>query len=279
MLNSIAALFFNRVLIRSTGLLTSILLARLLGPELQGQASLLIMVGVLLFTFAVLGLDSGAVYFVRRLGEEESSFFWSALPLFLTGCLVGCGLFVFSARSFLASAFHDSSTPALLFTCGFVIVEGLFSILSMLIMAQERVRQYNIATAVKAACLLLLMAVALLAGWRSVPLVIALYGCSGLLASAVALYFLRPRLNGSHRLSIRQMLSFSLFPWSGNLLNLLSLRIDAIMVSAFVVSSDKVRAEDLGLYTVCIMAIGAAREFQNAIQTVFFPHVAGQTVE
>ena len=276
MLRSIAALFANRVFIRSTSLISSILLARLLGPELQGQASFLVMMGMLLFTVSVLGMDTSAIFYVRRKGVTQGQFFWRTLPYIFAASVCTTIVFLALSRSVLSSAFQQYGNILLLLTCAFALLEGVFTLLAALLMARECVRYYNRVTALKAACLMLLMLLALLFQWRDLMLVLVFYCLSSVVAVSLCFYYLRPSSSKHDSLRMRDVLSFSVFPWMSNLLTLVSLRIDAVMLSVFIVKSEKVAPEDLGLYTICILAVGAAREFQNAIQTAFFPHVAGQ---
>lgn len=64
--HDVASVFGSRLLMLAVGMLTSILLARTLGPSGRGELAVLLVVPTLVLTFADLGLKQAAVYFVGQ---------------------------------------------------------------------------------------------------------------------------------------------------------------------------------------------------------------------
>jgi O-antigen/teichoic acid export membrane protein len=273
MLKSSVSIFGNRMIVRLLNLLLAVLIARALGPELQGVVSFLVVQAGLMTTLSILGLDTGLIYHLRRLRMPESEFLRRAIPLAILGSVLSClGLWVLYP---LPAAGLTRFSPTLIgLLCAIFVSDVFGSLLRNLFLARDQVSRFNRFELTQSLLLLALTGLGLWAFPRQVvPVLLALVISRMLtviwmaLSNQVALG--RWTLEGS-----RPILAYSLQPWLGNLFSLLTLRLDTILVSWFIGMGQGVTPADLGLYTICVLAISRAQDVQVIIQTAFFPAVA-----
>ncbi|MCA9786644.1 MAG: oligosaccharide flippase family protein [Candidatus Delongbacteria bacterium] len=278
MLKSSLAIFSNRLLVRVINLLLAVLVARVLGPELQGIVSFMVMQAGLLLSLAVLGMDSGLIYFVRRMNMSEAEFLRRAWPLMSLGILVVSGL-VAVLYPWPLLGFSRYAPILVVVTCCIFAVDTFGSVLRQIFLVRDQVKRFNRFELTQSLLLLGLTALGLAFFPQAVlPVLLAM-----LVSRLATLLWMGARnhvpvgrwtLRGSS-----PILAYSLQPWLGNLFSLLNLRLDTIFVSWFIGLGMGVTPADLGFYTICVLAIGRAQDVQVAIQTAFFPTVAGLPIE
>jgi len=278
MLKTSLAIFSNRLLVRGLNLLLAVLIARALGPELQGIVSFLAMQAGLLMALATLGVDTGLIYYIRRLGMTESDFLRRAWPLIGLG--VGLtALGVWLLYPIPMAGFSRFSPLLIALTCGIFATDVYGAVLRNLFLVRDQVARFNRFELTQSLLLLCMTAAGLALFPHAVlPVMVAL-----LLSRLVTLAWVVLRYGvpgGRWTLEgTKPILMYSLQPWLGNLFSLLNLRLDTIFISWFIGLGAGVTPRDLGLYTICVLAIGRAQDVQISIQTAFFPAVAGLAEE
>lgn len=278
MLKSSVAIFGNRLVVRVLNLVLAVLLARALGPELQGVVSFLVMQAGLLYSLAVLGLDAGLIYFIRREGMAEGEFLRRAWPLMSVGVLAAtAGTWLLYPVPVAGLARYSPLLIALM--CGVFAADVYGGVLKHLFLVRDQVGRFNRFELTQSVLLLVLTVAGLWAFPRQVvPVLLALVVSRALTVVWMVLDNGVP-LGRWTWAGSRPILAYSLQPWLGNLFSLLNLRLDTIFVSWYIGLGIGVTPADLGLYTICVLAIGRAQDVQAAIQTAFFPAVASLEAE
>jgi O-antigen/teichoic acid export membrane protein len=272
LLKQVAGLFATRVVLRVLNLLIVLLLARWLGPEGQGVFSFIVMMALLLAGIGQLGLDVGVVYFIRAHGVASRALMKAGMPLLLlTGLLLIFAVAVL--RQFNALPFLAPYENLVLFSGALLLVNECVALfLRSFLIAAERFERMNLLDAVQGLLQLTAVFVALWIDPSPGPALFA-YVCARVAGSLLFARALYPHSEG-RAISGHELLAYSRFPWLGNLFSMLNVRVDTLMLGWFLGLGMGVSAEDLGLYTVCALAINAIKEIQLAVQKVFLPKVS-----
>jgi O-antigen/teichoic acid export membrane protein len=275
LLDNILKILSVRILVRVVNLALAVLIARVLGPVLQGQLSFLLLIGGLSYSFASLGLDTGAIYFIRRQIFSRDSYFESSIPL-LAISIVILLIILIIAGAILPQEYLGQFNPNdLLLVMFFIPLEAFSSFLRYFLIAEERFDEFNKVELYQAISLLLIVAGAMYFQHGAVTLVILGYLVNRVIIITwlVKTIAIKEKINWNLK-AAKKVLSFSLKPWTTNLFSILNIRVDTIMVSWFIALGLGVDAQDLGLYTVCVFAVAKIRDVQAAIQTAFFPRIS-----
>lgn len=279
MIRSIASIFGTRVWSSLSGMVLYLALARRMGPELQGVVSFATMLVALLVMGAGLGFDSSAVYFLNRVGMQSRRYLRRIAPALAAGALLAGGLL--TALHFTGSLGLDRSGEPFVYALVLALfpLDMLLQLARYLFLARERISDYNRIDRLQALVLLLAVGTALVLRPDSVAWVLAGYLTARLTVLASVVASLRrqpldlPDAEGPER-TLGDVLRYSVFPWIGNFLAVLGVRLDTVLVAWFAVRSPAVSAADLGYYTVCMMALSRLQDLQMAVQNAYFPRVA-----
>lgn len=279
MIRSIASIFGTRLWVSLSGLALYLALARRMGPELQGVVSFATMLVGLLVMGANLGLDNSAVYFLNRIGLRAGHYLRRIAPALAISTLLAAGLLVVLHGAGLLGLERGGESRVLLLVLALFPLDMLLNHARYLFLARERIADFNRIDRLQALALIVGVGLALVFRPTSVAWVLGGYvAARSLTLCAVALRLARAPLDppdsvGPER-RFSQLLSYSVFPWIGNFLAVLGVRLDTILVAWFATRSSAVSAADLGYYTVCMMALSRLQDLQMAVQNAYFPRVA-----
>ena len=282
MIHSILRIFRTRVWVSLSGLLLFVALARRMGPELQGVVSYSVMLANLLVLGANVGLDTSAVFFMNRKRVPARDYLRLSLPLLLcSATFTTLLLIVFSQTRALGGHLRDGSMllPVVLL----VLLDMALQMSRFLLLARERFDEFNRLEQLVSVFLLLFVGAALV--WqptRPAWVVVAYVACRVMVMGWVLIrvHPQRDDVPPAHMLPTRKgILAYSLQPWIGNVITTLGTRLDMFLLAWFITRSPKVTAVDLGLYTICLMAMTRIQDAQMAINNVFYPRVASVPLE
>jgi O-antigen/teichoic acid export membrane protein len=286
MVRNIMGLFGTRLLVSLSGLVLFVAVARVLGPELQGVVSFSVMLVGMLVMIASLGLDSSAVFFLNRKKVTAKSYNNSILPLLLisTFILMVLVILAWSLGWMGPSGRPDELIPAILVAIIIMPLDVFLQVVRNLILAHERFDDFN--GMERRLSILLVIFVGLSLYWKpdSASLVLVAYvmdrlSVIGWILKRLHHKPLEVREGGGAAPDRMEIFRYSVFPWMGNVLTLLSNRLDMLILAWFIPRTPQLSAADLGLYTVCMMAIARVQDAQAAIQSVFNPRVAALPLE
>jgi O-antigen/teichoic acid export membrane protein len=255
----------------------SIILARALGPVLQGQIMLLLVFLGLAYSLGNPGLDAAGVYFIGRKKWSFPDFLSVLLPVLLGSSALLLLLLLASYHLFPDIFILIDSLDVLFFAC-LLPVEIFAVAIRYLLVAREDFSTFNKSEFLQSTSLFLLVILALMIDHRSIHVVMLAY----LVNRLFILIWLIPKIPikrfTAQFSKIPVVLKFSYKPWLANLFGILNVRLDAIMVASFAALEQGCKPEDVGLYTICVLAVSRLRDLQMAIQMTFFPRITNSTL-
>jgi O-antigen/teichoic acid export membrane protein len=261
-----------QVVVAVTGALTTLVVARILGPTGAGSYAVALSLVLGLTAFGTLGLDSGISYFVSsRAWAPRDAFVRTQLTALVLGvltALIGLGL-----RLTLESAFRGLDVALVV-----VVVAGMPFALSwfygsFLALAMDRYEDFALPPALQSlAALLLVLPLAAIFGLEGALV--------GLLASnliAAVITFIRVRRDipavesGSRGTGFAQLAAavrFGLKTYLANVLGFVQYRLDLFILNA------TAAAADVGQYAVAVSITSAVLLLPRALSGVLLPRVA-----
>jgi O-antigen/teichoic acid export membrane protein len=261
----------SRGLVAVTGAITTILVARLLGPEGAGAFAIAITLVVMLTTFATLGVEHGVAYYV-------SSGRWApraalatvtrvALVTGTTAALVGL-----AARLVVPSAFAGLSTAS----TALVVAAMPFTLLwfhrSYIALAVDRYEGFVVPPAVQSVvAMVLVLACAVAFGLTGALVALTVSHVVGALATLRTVRGLpQPAGDGGdgEPRQLARAVRFGIKGYAGNALQLVNLRLDVFVLSA------AVGAAAVGQFSVALAVTGVMWLLPHALSEVVFPRVA-----
>lgn len=258
----------SRIWIAAAGGITTILLARVLGPGDWGGYSIAVSLLSILGVAATLGVDQGITYFVGGGRWAPRAAFGSALRTATAAGALGAGAGL-AGRVLFPSAF-----AGLPFWLTAVAVAALpFSLAltyaSSVALAADR---YEAATSMPAiqTTLLLVVSVPAAVVFGRAGAVLALTATVALTAVAAVLWARRrlPPRRSSHPFQLRRAISFGVKGYSANALQLVSFQLDLFILAAVA------PAAAVGRYALAVRATMLLLLLPEALSSVLYPRVA-----
>jgi O-antigen/teichoic acid export membrane protein len=263
----------SRGTVAVTGAVTTILVARLLGPEGAGAFAVALTLVVMLTTFATLGVEHGVAYFVSsgRWAAREALASVTRIAL-LTGS--AAALIGLAARLAAPSAFAGLTVASTALVVGAMPFALLWFYRSYIALALDRYEGFVIPPAVQSGVAMVLV----LAGALAFGLTGALVAltASHLAAALTTWRTLRGMAStagdGEHR-QLRRAMRFGVKGYAGNALQLLNVRLDVFVLSA------AVGAAAVGQLAVAVAVTGVMWLLPQALSEVIFPRVAALSAD
>lgn len=269
--------FAARIVGLILGIVTSIILARLLGPEGKGTYALAALLPALIVTFSNLGIGPATVYYVAQGRHPHREILGNniviALGIGIIGVLAGLGAVFF----FQESIFPGVPQSYLLLALGLIPVNLFFTYLQSILLGAQKFKEFNLIAILRS---LLFLAFIVIALW------ILEAGIPGVLLAAMLAWFITNMVLLSWTWKIAGGLSFKmnsaylrtasvygLQAHLGNILGFLNYRIDILLVNGFLGPAA------VGFYSI---GVGLAEKLwliSQAASTVLFPRVAAETDE
>ena len=262
------------LLITLLGLVGSIILARWLGPSQRGVFAAIILIPTILQYFVNFGLSSATIYFTAQTNSDKNTI-WSNLILigFIQSAL---GIFIghFIINFYLQKYGTNISYLGNLYL--FTIPMGLFGMYATYIL--QGASYFRITNLLK--CIVPFCYCIGIVGLRiqqvlnlenlvyvqlfiqSIYLIIAVFLLHKKLLNQFVFKF-------EYKL-IRQMLTFSVKVWFGDIAQLANSRIDQFLIGGFL------SGRDLGIYTVAVSVARFTSVFADAITTIMLPSITGK---
>lgn len=266
-----------RILNLIFGIGTSVILARLLGPEGKGIYTLAMLLPSLIVIFANLGIGPATVYYVAKGRYPRQEILGNNITfgLGIGSVAVFFGLLI--ALFFQKSVFHGVAQVYLLLALLLIPGDLLYAYLRHILLGCQSFKEYNIIDIIRS---LLKLFVILIAVW------VLKAGVGGaLLAVAIAwflsdviLFFLTRKIAGgvSFRLNfvyIREAAFYGLQTYLGSILTFLNYRIDIFLVNVFL------NPVSVGFYSVGVLMVEKLWLVSLSAGLVLFPMSAAETTE
>lgn len=271
-IRNVSMTFATKVALFLVGLVTSIVMARILGPEGKGLFSLAVLVAAIVFNSTNMGIGTGSGYFLgrRKIPLETVAGNWLSLSLLI-------GLAVLAVSLILAPAIVPRLLPSVpvwavvisLFSIPFSILT--YNFLS-LFKASNDFRRFNQLDMIQPSAFLVLFVVMMaLYPERRVTAAVAAFILSAAVGGAGALMLARrvTRLGFRWRRElIGKALRFGVQGYLANFLGFLNYRLDMFLVNFFL------EPRFVGYYSISVMVAEKVWYVPDVLSAVLHPRVA-----
>lgn len=272
-----AITFTSSILTLVLGVATSIILARVLGPEGRGIYALAVLLPMLIVTFVNLGISPATVYYVAQGGYPRREILGNNIIFAL-----GIGAIGVLGGLIVALFFHQGVLPGvaqsyLLLALALIPVNLFFTYLQNILLGAQRFKEFNLITIIQAFLFLTFIVVAL---W------IFKTGIMGALLAGVIAWFLTNIVLLFWAWKVAGGISFKLNPayfkkaslygiqaHLANILGFLNYRIDIFLINGFLSPAA------VGFYAVGVGLVEKLWLVSHAASTVLFPRVAAENDE
>ena len=269
--------FTSGVLTLLLGLGTSVILARVLGPEGRGIYALAMLLPSLIVTFGNLGIGPATVYYVAR-GEfrrEEILGNNILLSAGIGGIGVLAGLVV--VLFFRETVFPGVAPGYLLLALLLVPVQVFSSYVRYVLLGAQRIKEFNYVQIAQSAFSLGFVALAL-PGLRAGVTGAIVAGLFSWLVADLLVFRFALRVSGGidlkpNRTYIKRATTYGVQAHLSNILGFLNYRVDMFLVNGFLGPSA------VGLYSVGVGLVEKLWMISHAASTVLFPRVAAENEE
>lgn len=255
---------------KAIGVVSGILLARLLAPEGRGELAALMLWPGLLLTLGGLGIPHTIAYFTGSRSGDSGKVFGTALSLAVVqaAVIVSAGCFVIPLA--LRKQYQDA-IPLSLIYLGTVPMSLAAGISLGLLQGHLDMRGFNALRMMQSFLHLGGVATLWLAGAADLRWVVALYIVNLFVAACVGIGLVWPKVKyrvGWDSDLARQMASYGIKTQLSNVVESLNLRLDQLVMSLFLAPAS------LGLYVVAVNFSGLLNPISHATAIVALPAVA-----
>ncbi len=269
--------FSAGVLSLLVGVGTSVILARVLGPEGKGIYALAMLLPSLIVTFGNLGIGPATVYYVARDDFRRREILGNNVLLSL-----GIGIIGILAGLVVILFFREIVVPGvplsyLLLALILVPVEIFFSYVRYVLLGAQRIKEFNYVQIAQSAIFLGFIAIALLGLRAGVTGAIVAALITWLLVDVLVFHLAKKVAGGinfkPNAFYIKQSITYGLQAHLANILGFLNYRIDIFLVNGFLGPAA------VGLYTVGVGLVEKLWMISQAAGTVLFPRIAAENEE
>lgn len=259
------------------GVGTSVILARVLGPEGKGIYTLAMLLPSLIVTFGNLGIGAATVYYVARREFRRQEILGNNVLLSLgigaLGVIAGLIVVLF----FRQAVFPGVASRYLFLSLALVPVEIFFSYTNYVLLGAQRIKEFNYVQIAHSVLFLGFIALALL-GLKAGVSGAMLAGLLTWLVVDALVFRMAKRVAGGMDLRpnasyMKQAATYGIQAHLGNSFWFLNLRVDMFLVNGFLGPAAA------GLYSVGVGLVEKLGMVPQAASTVLFPRVAAETEE
>lgn len=268
-----ASVFVTQIITLILMLVTSVILARALGPAGKGQVALLSTIGMIVSLIGNLGIGAAATYYLNRAKEARAMIASNALSIQLGLTFLVLAIIIGLAPWLVSHVLKEQVTlPLLLLGLFLVPLTTLSGVLNGLLVGLGEIGKYNYSNITLRGTQLVFIIILLSLTLLSVAGAIIITGLSSACAAALGFYWLRQ--SGLHlrphvsKSWIRAFLSYGTKAWVGNILQYFNYRLDTFIVNYFI------GAAGLGQYSLAVTMAEFVWYIPNAVSTVLFPKTA-----
>lgn len=266
--------FITRGLTIIMGLITSVIIARVLGPEGQGIYSVAILLYALLITFTNFGIGSATVFCLKKnypLKEILGNTIILSGLFSLFTILIGLIVIFFFQEKFFPGIKNIYLFSALLI----IPLTFFFEFVSSFLLGLREIKKYNFVSLIQTLSFLILVSVFLLGLHFGITVAILSQAFSFLFASIILFFYAKKEAQG---LSIRinkqyfkDILGYGSKVYLGTVFSFLHFRADQFMINIFM------NPLVVGFYAIAVKFSEGIWLLSTSAATVIFPKVTWET--
>ena len=272
MLKSSVTFFIASIVIFLARFLTSIIIARSLGPDGKGIYFLVLSTATIFTLVISFGLNSAVTYFTASKKFPIMHLFGFILLAVIILGAIGVIIFFTAYQAILSTTVLKDVNPIFIYIILALLPFNLFSSLSMsILLGEQRILTYNLIEISRALLILVLQILSFLIG-AGINGAIFAWVTANLLVFIVTLYLLRDQFHIPDQSSmtvVRPAFLYGIKSYLANLLTFFNYRLDSYFVNYFINPSA------VGLYSTSVSTAEFIWYVPNAVSNALFPKVAG----
>jgi O-antigen/teichoic acid export membrane protein len=283
----VASVFGARVIVFGVGLITTIVVNRLLGPDGKGAYFAVTSLPALLGTVGVFGIPNAinyfsakgtsvrgllltAIFFVAVISAALIALMWVTLPWLETNFLSG-------APAKVGTATADQMLRLILIT----VPAGMIATFAGTILyGRHEIRLYTAIMVGQAVATMIVLVTAIgvlkLGVWGAVEGSV-IVSCLGAVAVLLAVRHVAVRNPGGTPVPMRSLVTYGARAYPAGITGYFNYRADVFIIQALMVSAQIPRA--LGLYSFAVTMAELIFYIPDAVTTIFLPTIAGSTAD
>ncbi len=265
------------VFILAVGIATSMILARVLGPEGRGVFALACLLPSMIVTFGGLGIGPATAFYVARGDFPRKQVLGNnlliALAMGSVGVLIGVVIIVF----FRQRLFPGVNPAYLYFVLAFIPIEFLAAYTRYVLLGAQWIRKFNYVDIGQAVLFLALISVFLLGINAGVSGALACMLLTNIITNVLCLMWAKSAAGGVdltfNTAYLKKSVTYGSKVHVSNILGFLNYRVDMLFISAFLGPSA------VGLYAIGVGLVEKLWLVSQAAGTVLFPQVSAEKDE
>jgi len=269
-------IFSTKIIIIILGLVIAIIIAKVLGPSGKGSYTLIILIPTLLLILGNLGISTSNVY----LGGKKK-YNWVDITSNSLISALGLGIiltiaFLIYFLNFPPSFLKDIDPQCILLATLVLPFSFLTMYFNHILLAQNRIKEYNLVRLSQSSILVILIVFFLLALNGGVFGAILAWACATLVSAILSILLLRKTTRITwffYPALFRDSIKFGIKAYLGNIIQLLNYRLDMFLIVFFM------NISFVGYYSVAVVLAETLWYFPATVGTVIFVRTSGLNTE
>ncbi len=254
------------------GFLISIIIARSLGPEIQGKYALFILTPTLLYNLGNLGIGSSTVYLLNNEKEKQYSYLKFILKLTLVMALVNTIIGTIIAVIYFNFASINFSSYELIVVSLLTPILLINNIMLFIFQALKRFDLFSFNSVLPKLIQIFLLLIVICFFNNNLILSLLIFISSNFLSLMYALFVLKKILKRIpktyEKINKKMVLTYGLKTHLANTITLVNYRLDQLLIGFFI------NSYSVGIYNVAVIIVEKVWSLTNPLITVLFPEMA-----
>lgn len=250
--SSILTIFTGNTFFSVFSILNSVLIARLLGPELKGELSIFLLIASMLSLMLRLGLDTAIIKRLKDKDRTEKFYISNAVGATLASILVGATIFLLLIQnsSLIPSPIRSANYYS--FVYAFMALETLTILLGSVLLGQEEIKRYSFAICLlPGAQLAFMLSLVVFELSLSISYIIVALLFGYVVKLTLLIAYLRKVIIGFNHLNVTEMmnqLKFGIKTHLGNVIDFFIIRTDLMLLGVYF------DFRVVGIYSIAMLA-------------------------
>lgn len=265
-------IFIRNIILLFIGFLISVIIARTLGPELQGKYAIYILIPTLLYNLGNLGIGSSAIYILNNDFENRYSYLVFLKKFIILLAFIN----TFIGAIFIFMYFHFSNTNASLIEIVLIVclipLLLINNIILYIFQALRNYNQYSFNSILPKIIQLLLLILIILFGNNTLFLTLLIFLISNILATLYSIYKLAESVNAMEKkysnIDIKYVVLYGLKTHLANTVTFINYRLDQLLIGLLI------NSYSVGVYNVAVIISEKIWSLTNPIITILFPEMS-----
>ena len=258
------------------GLVASIVIARVLGPEGTGAYALILLIPTLLVLLGNLGIGAANVYFGGSHRHPWPKLASNSLVLALVIGTALAGAFLTLVLLVRPAFLQGAEVGPLVLAALAVPLNLLTMYFSTIVLGQKRIKEYNLVGLAQTVSFVVLVLILLLAARGAVFAAVLAWAVSAGVAAVLAVLLVRRTVSfdlSFHPAVFNDSVRFGAKGYLGNAIQFLNYRLDMLLVALFM------NVAFVGYYSISVAMAEALWYFPGAVGMVMFARTPGMRAE